>query len=69
MLPQLGSLQLPLEPLQGGGSFVRSNNRLAVFAVADAHQNGDILKSLFDKRQVMTQLNCLLVGEGLQIIS
>jgi hypothetical protein len=40
---------------------------LAVLAVADAHQNGDVLESLFDKREIMTEANCLLVCERAQI--
>ena len=36
---------------------------MAFLAVANAHQNGDILKSLFDKREVMTEQNFLLRGK------
>ena len=53
----------PFQSLQCGGSFVRPSNRLAFLAVANAHQNGDILKSLFDKREVMTEQNFLLRGK------
>jgi hypothetical protein len=44
-------------------SFFCPNYRLAVFAVADSHQNGDVLESLFGKREIMTELNCLIVGK------
>jgi len=63
------SFQLPFQPLQCGSDFISPNHRLAFIAVGDAHQNGDVLESLFDKRQVTMQLNCLLGGKGLRINS
>jgi hypothetical protein len=67
LLLYLRSFQLPLQSLQRGGSFVCANHGLAVFAVADAHQNGDILESLLDKREITTELNCLVGCERAHI--
>ena len=61
--PHLHSFQLPFQPLQCGGSFICPNHRLAVLAVADAHQNGDVLKPLLHKREIMTELNRLLASK------
>ncbi len=61
------SFQRPFQSLQCGGGFVCPNHRLAVVAIANSHQNGDVLESLFDKREIMTELNCLVVGEEAQI--
>src|SRR5713226_6045504 len=69
LLLLLRSFQLPLEALQCGGSFVRSNGHLAVIAVAGAHQDGDVLESLFDKLQIISKLSLLLVCERVQMIS
>jgi len=40
---------------------------LAFLAIANAHQNGNVLESLLDKCEVMTEQNFLLIGEGAQI--
>jgi hypothetical protein len=65
--PHIGSFQCPFQSLQCGSSFVCPNHRLAFLAIGDAHQNGDVLESLLDKREIMTELNCLIVCEGAQI--
>jgi hypothetical protein len=65
--PHLHSFQLPFQPLQRGGSFVCPNHRLAVLAVGDAHQYCDVLKPLLHKREIMTELNCLLAGKRAHI--
>jgi hypothetical protein len=61
LLPHLRSFQLPFQPLQCGSSFVRPNDGLAVLAIAHAHQNGDVLQALLDKREITAELNNLLV--------
>jgi hypothetical protein len=48
LLPHARSFQLPFQPLQCGGSFICPNHHMAVLAVADAHQNGDVLETFFD---------------------
>ena len=60
----LRSFQLPLESLQGGIDLIRSKSRLAVLAVAGAHQNSDVSESLFDEREIIAKLSLLLVCEG-----
>jgi hypothetical protein len=44
--------------------FIRSKSRLAVLAVACAHQNSDVSESLFDEREIIAKLSPLLVCEG-----
>jgi hypothetical protein len=61
--PHICSFQRPFQSLQGCGGFVCPNHGLAILAVADAHQNGDVLEPLLDKREIMTELNCLIVGK------
>ncbi len=61
------SFQRPFQSLQCGGGFVCPNHRLAVLAIADAHQNGDVLESFFHKREIMTELNGLVVSKRADI--
>ena len=59
--------QLPLEALQFGGSLVSPNRCLTVVAIADAHQDGDVLEFFLDKGEVMTELRFLLARERMSI--
>jgi hypothetical protein len=42
---------------------------VALFAVANPHQDRNILEPLFNKYQVVAQPDCLRAGEWLEIIS
>ena len=67
--PQFRSVQCPLQPLERAGSFVGANCRLAVVAIADTYQDGDVLESILHKCQNLSELNGLSVCEARQTIS
>src|SRR5215831_5223333 len=59
--PQFRSFQCPLQPLERAGSFAGANCRLAVIAIANTYQDGDVLESFLHKCQNLFELNGLSV--------
>src|SRR5215467_4764818 len=66
--PQFRSVQCPLQPLERAGSFAGANCRMAVVAITDTYQDGDVLESILHKCQHLFELNGLSVCEARQTL-